>query len=69
MNTRSGADRTIGTEHLVLAPSARNLTAALDGLSAVLPAPAGSPCRNRSHRADSRGRPELVAAQLRAFVS
>jgi pimeloyl-ACP methyl ester carboxylesterase len=52
------------------ARSARNLTAALDGLSAVLPSARRVTLPGTGHTAaDNRGKPELVAAQLRAFFS
>jgi pimeloyl-ACP methyl ester carboxylesterase len=48
--------------------SARNLTAALDGLSAVLPGARRVTLPRAGHTAaDNGGKPELVAAQLRAF--
>jgi pimeloyl-ACP methyl ester carboxylesterase len=50
--------------------SARNLAAALDGLSAVLPRARRVTLPRAGHTAaDNRGKPELVAAQLRAFFS
>jgi pimeloyl-ACP methyl ester carboxylesterase len=50
--------------------SARNLTAALDGLSAVLPRARRVTLPRAGHTAaDNSGKPELVAAQLRAFFS
>ena len=52
------------------AMSARNLTAALDGLSAVLPRARRVTLPGTGHTAaDNGGKPELVAAQLRAFFS
>jgi len=52
------------------ARSARNLTAALDGLSAVLPRARRVTLPGTGHTAaDNGGKPELVAAQLRAFFS
>jgi hypothetical protein len=48
--------------------SARNLTVALDGLSAALPAARRVTLPRAGHTAaGNRGKPELVAAQLRAF--
>ncbi len=50
--------------------SARNLTAALDGLSAVLPRARRAALPGTGHTAaDSSGKPELIAAQLQAFFS
>jgi pimeloyl-ACP methyl ester carboxylesterase len=50
--------------------SARSLTAALDGLSAVLPSARRVTLPGTGHTAaDNRGKPELVAAQLQAFFS
>jgi pimeloyl-ACP methyl ester carboxylesterase len=50
--------------------SARNLTAALDGLSAVLPRARRVTLPGAGHTAaDNSGKPELVAAQLCAFFS
>lgn len=50
--------------------SARNLTATLDGLSAVLPRARRVTLPGTGHTAaDNSGKPELVAAQLRAFFS
>lgn len=50
--------------------SARNLTAALDGLAAVLPRARRVTLPGAGHTAaDNSGKPELVAAQLRAFFS
>jgi len=50
--------------------SARNLTAALDGLSAVLPHARRVTLPRAGHTAaDNGGKPDLVAAQLRAFFS
>jgi pimeloyl-ACP methyl ester carboxylesterase len=50
--------------------SARNLTATLDGLSAVLPRARRVTLPRTGHTAaDNSGKPELVAAQLRAFFS
>lgn len=50
--------------------SARNLTAALDGLGAVLPRARRVTLPRAGHTAaDNGGKPELVAAQLRAFFS
>jgi hypothetical protein len=50
--------------------SARNLTAALDGLSAVLPRARRVTLPRVGHTAaDNGGKPELVAAELRAFFS
>jgi pimeloyl-ACP methyl ester carboxylesterase len=52
------------------AESARNLTAALDGLAAVLPRARRVTLPGAGHAAaDNSGKPELVAAQLRAFFS
>ena len=52
------------------ARSARNLTAALDGLSAVLPRARRVTLPRTGHTApDNSGKPELVAAQLQAFFS
>ena len=52
------------------ARSARNLTAALDGLSAVLPRARRVTLPGTGHTAaDNGGKPELVAAQLQAFFS
>jgi pimeloyl-ACP methyl ester carboxylesterase len=52
------------------AKSARNLTAALDGLSAVLPRARRITLPGAGHTAaDNGGKPELVAAELRAFFS
>jgi pimeloyl-ACP methyl ester carboxylesterase len=52
------------------ARSARNLTAALDGLSAVLPRARRVTLPGAGHTAaDNSGKPELVAAQLQAFFS
>lgn len=52
------------------ARSARNLTAALDGLSAVLPRARRITLPRTGHTApDNSGKPELVAAQLRTFFS
>jgi pimeloyl-ACP methyl ester carboxylesterase len=52
------------------ARSARNLTAALDGLSAVLPRARRVTLPGTGHTAaDNSGKPELVAAQLQAFFS
>jgi pimeloyl-ACP methyl ester carboxylesterase len=50
--------------------SARNLTAALDGLCAVLPRARRVTLPGTGHTAaDNSGKPELVAAQLQAFFS
>ncbi len=50
--------------------SARNVTAALDGLSAVLPHASRVTLPRAGHTAPSdNGRPDLVATQLRAFFS
>ena len=50
--------------------SARNLTAPLDGLSAVLPRARRVTLPGTGHTAaDNSGKPELVAAQLQAFFS
>jgi pimeloyl-ACP methyl ester carboxylesterase len=50
--------------------SARNLTAALDGLSAALPRARRVTLPRAGHTAaDNTGKPELVAAQLRDFFS
>jgi len=50
--------------------SARNLTAPLDGLSAVLPRAHRVTLPGTGHTAaDDSGKPELVAAQLQAFFS
>lgn len=50
--------------------SARNLTASLDGLSAVLPAARRVVLRGAGHTAaDNRGQPSRVAAELRAFFA
>jgi pimeloyl-ACP methyl ester carboxylesterase len=52
------------------ARSARNLTAAVDGLSAVLPRARRFTLPGAGHTAaDNSGKPELVAAQLQAFFS
>jgi pimeloyl-ACP methyl ester carboxylesterase len=52
------------------ARSARNLTAALDGLSAVLPDARRITLPGTGHTApDNNGKPELVAEQLRTFFS
>ena len=52
------------------ARSARNLTAAMDGLSAVLPRARRVTLPGTGHTAaDNSGKPELVAAQLQAFFS
>jgi len=52
------------------AKSARNLAAALDGLSAVLPRARLVTLPGAGHTAaGNSGQPELVAAQLRAFFS
>jgi pimeloyl-ACP methyl ester carboxylesterase len=52
------------------ARSARNLTAALDGLSAVLPRARRVTLPRTGHTApDNSGKPELVAAQLQTFFS
>lgn len=50
--------------------SARNLTAALDGLSAVLPSARRVTLPRVGHAAAANtGKPELVAAQPRTFFS
>jgi pimeloyl-ACP methyl ester carboxylesterase len=50
--------------------SARNLTAPLDGLNAVLPRARRVTLPGTGHTAaDNSGKPELVAAQLQAFFS
>jgi pimeloyl-ACP methyl ester carboxylesterase len=52
------------------AKSARNLTAALDGLNAVLPSASRVTLPGAGHTAaDNGGKPQLVAAELRAFFS
>ena len=52
------------------ARSARNLTAALDGLSAALPRARRVTLPRTGHTApDNSGKPELVAAQLQTFFS
>jgi pimeloyl-ACP methyl ester carboxylesterase len=52
------------------ARSARNLGAALDGLSTVLPSARRGTLPGTGHTAaDNSGKPELVAAQLQAFFS
>ena len=50
--------------------SARNLTASLDGLSAILPGARRVTLRGVGHTAaDNGGRPDLVARELRTFFS
>jgi pimeloyl-ACP methyl ester carboxylesterase len=74
LDTAGPLDRFAGLSCEVLllggAKSARNLTTALDALAAVLPRAHRVTLPRTGHTAaDNSGKPELVAAQLRAFFS